>query len=275
MKGLPLRLVLAVTLTLLGVRTAHALTDAEKCEAGKNKVAGKYAACRQKAVSTAIKKGLMAPDYSKCDAKFTDKWGKVETDGAGMCPTNGDVAAAQGFITTHADAVATALAGAGFSTCGNGVIESPEQCDWGTLGGADCNSATSGAQPNGTLDCTIGVCTFDTSGCYTCMGSIVGGACWFLGADGESCDATCAAQGLTYDPATATYAGSGGNLANCVSVLTAVGGLIGPTFGDLPGCSPQLIGCTVSMAMGYGRCTDPTTDGPSAIPGFQRACACQ
>jgi len=46
--------------------------------------------CRMKAESKAAKKGLETPDYSKCDEKFADKWGKAETKAAGQCPTSGD-----------------------------------------------------------------------------------------------------------------------------------------------------------------------------------------
>lgn len=42
-----------------------------------------------KAESKAVKKGE-APDYTKCDEKFADKWTKVETKGEGLCITEGD-----------------------------------------------------------------------------------------------------------------------------------------------------------------------------------------
>ena len=98
-------------LALLWAVPAAALSDADKCEAAKNKEAGKYAFCRQKAEATAIKKGL-PPNYTKCDSKLTDKWGKAETKGGGMCPTNGDLANMQARITTDADAIAACLNGA-------------------------------------------------------------------------------------------------------------------------------------------------------------------
>lgn len=124
------------TLTLLiftAVRT-QALTDAEKCEAAKNKIAGKYAFCRQKAEAKGIKSGS-APDYSQCDAKFGLKWGVAESNGGGMCPTNGDELPMQMCVTAHTERVAAALSG---GTCQAGAL--PEtgqtQCDQGdgTLG---------------------------------------------------------------------------------------------------------------------------------------------
>lgn len=266
-------LVFAMAAVLLGAQTAYSLTDAEKCEAGKNKAAGKYAACRQNAVSTAIKKGVM-PDYAKCDAKFTDKWGKLETAAGGSCETNGDTAAAQSFITDHAEAVAAALAGAGFQTCGNGVIEGAEDCEWGTLGGADCNSATSGALPFGLLDCTPGDCTFDTSACFACSGAIVGGACWYLGVAGANCDTTCAAEGLTYDPATLNYAGSAGTNSNCTAVLDALS--VPAATISLGG--PGGVGCFYCPGCGTDvrwRDTTAPTASASSNASVLRACACK
>jgi Protein of unknown function (DUF1566) len=48
-------------------------------------------------------------------------------------------------------------------TCGNGVVEAPEQCDGTALGGATCGTLGFNAFI-GTLACTAG-CGFDTSGC--------------------------------------------------------------------------------------------------------------
>jgi hypothetical protein len=86
--------------------------------------------------------------------------------------------------------------------CGNDMVESPiEECD----GNAD------GACP--------GICTSDCR----CCEATTGGFCWFLGDADLSCDAVCAAAGKVYDPATETFAGSGGTSANCGAVLQALG----------------------------------------------------
>jgi hypothetical protein len=47
-------------------------------------------------------------------------------------------------------------------TCGNGIVDSGEACDWTNLNGQTC--AEQGFV-GGTLACTPGQCTFDTSGC--------------------------------------------------------------------------------------------------------------
>ncbi|MBX3025283.1 DUF1566 domain-containing protein [bacterium] len=168
---------------------AGAVTPAEKCQAGKLKLAGKYDFCRLKAEAKAAQSGG-APDFSKCDAGFAGKWGKTEAAGGGMCPSNGDQAAIQAFIGEYTDALATALAGGGLpppvqqcndelttcttdldtcetdlvaaELCGNGAIDGGEQCDLGTLNGATC--ATEG-YVGGVLRCGSG-CVFDTSGCW-------------------------------------------------------------------------------------------------------------
>lgn len=110
----------------------------------------------------------------------------------------------------------------------------------------------------------------------TCAGDggvEVGGACWFLGVGGQSCTAVCGANAnfVNYDAATLSYAGSGGNDGNCITVLNA---LLNPdpTFngngvGEHAGCVAYNSG-----ANGF-RYTDATTAGAS-VGGEQRACAC-
>ncbi|MGH7790099.1 MAG: DUF1566 domain-containing protein [Candidatus Binatia bacterium] len=105
---------LAATLLLAG--GAQGLTAAERCEAAKLKEAGKYGFCRLKAEAKAVKTGD-APDYSKCDTKYGSKWPAVESSGGGMCPSNGDQAVIQSFITQHTDDLATALAGGPLPDC--------------------------------------------------------------------------------------------------------------------------------------------------------------
>jgi hypothetical protein len=122
-------------LFMLLASPGHAISDADKCEAAKNKIAGKYAFCRQKAEAKAIRSGSQ-PDYAACDAKYGLKWGIAESNAGGQCPTNGDAGAIQACITAHTDDIAAALNGA---PCGltNGVKETGQgQCDQGagTLG---------------------------------------------------------------------------------------------------------------------------------------------
>jgi hypothetical protein len=50
-------------------------------------------------------------------------------------------------------------------------------------------------------------------------GREVAGRCWYEGAFSKSCDQVCANASRTYDPATESFAGSGGSDANCGMVF--------------------------------------------------------
>jgi Protein of unknown function (DUF1566) len=106
---------------LFWVGPVVAASPADKCEAAKNKLAGKYAFCRQKAVAKAIKTGDPV-DYSKCDSSFALKWAKTETNGGSMCPTNGDLADVQNQITDDTARIASRLGDERFVDNGDGTI---------------------------------------------------------------------------------------------------------------------------------------------------------
>src|SRR6185503_4410915 len=97
----------AVAGALLLGTSAWALTAAGKCAVGELRAAGRYSACRLNAHARAGG----TPVFSKCDAKFSAKWGRVEARGKGHCFSSSDQAAIQAFITQRTDGVATALAG--------------------------------------------------------------------------------------------------------------------------------------------------------------------
>ena len=123
---------LAVVATLLlAGPPVQAVSDADKCEAAKNKVAGKYAFCRQKAEAKAIKTGDPV-DYTKCDASYGTKWASAETNGGGMCPTMGDQAAMQSCITAHTNRVAAALNNTGECEPVTGLPASGQTTAYGT-----------------------------------------------------------------------------------------------------------------------------------------------
>jgi hypothetical protein len=142
-------------------------TNAEKCEAEKLKRTGKYAYCRMRADSKAVKNGT-SPDYTKCEDKIVDKLGSAETKYGVECPTSGDVADIQSQVTGDTDDLGVLLSGGTLPpVCGNGTIEAGEECDFGDLDGETCDSQTASAEPFGTLVCAPGACTFDTSGCLS------------------------------------------------------------------------------------------------------------
>ena len=107
------------------VGTAPALEPAVKCESLKNKTAGKYAACLQKAVAFLVKRPTETVKYNekvaKCNDKFRVKWDKAEVKGEGLCPDEPlDPNSLAGFIAEHSDAVAAALAGPDTNTAVSG-----------------------------------------------------------------------------------------------------------------------------------------------------------
>ena len=149
----------------------------------------------------------------------------------------------------------------------------------------DAHIAHGDARPGETVPGSNGDFAFDDAcvpqpvfDCATVGGAEVGGACWFLGADGQSCTDVCNDTGLSYDQATLTYAGSEGNDANCNGVLDALGvqaaqfrpGVVDATSG---------IGCVFIPRSLFGpyraRGTQPPTSASAASFGAVRACACQ
>jgi Protein of unknown function (DUF1566) len=158
-RGLGLMLLLLLT----KANGAAALSDASKCEASKNKAAGKYAACRLKAEASAIKSGGVA-DYSKCDAKLDLKWTLVEAGAGGACPTTGDVQSIRDFVAGHTDNVAFGLAVGSVSACNPTATSArplrtgQTQCDQG--------NATMGACPGSPVG-QDGAAPFGVSRSYT------------------------------------------------------------------------------------------------------------
>ncbi len=104
----------------------------------------------------------------------------------------------------------------------------------------------------------------------------VGGACWYLGLEGESCDGLCNALGLGYDAATAAYAGSGGTLLQCYAVLDALGETSPPNTDAGDQVCIDALGCVLDAPDDLRvRCTGPATTAGAFDPIGVRACACQ
>lgn len=127
---------------------------------------------------------------------------------------------------------------------------------------------------NGTVTCDAGA-------------AIVGGNCWYFGANNQSCDTVCSTHG-GYNSATESFAGSGGSDGNCVAVLDALGQ-------TQPGCTGTVnrtglaVGCgmdfetadscpTGGSTRNYIRYTSPATNSSASSAGvslfIRRACAC-
>jgi cysteine-rich repeat protein len=105
-----------------------------KCQSKKAKEAGKYAQCKFKASSKAIKKAL-SPDFTKCDTKLSEKWAKIEAKPP--CSTNGDLSSVKADLDACHVTITDALGG----LCGNGSLDPGEECDDGnTVGGDGCSA---------------------------------------------------------------------------------------------------------------------------------------
>jgi len=121
---------------------AHAVSQADKCESSELKTSGKYSSCRLGADSKAVKTAGM-PDYSKCDTKFADKFGKADTSGMGQCPSSATQAQIQSFVTQCTDDVAAALGGAPLPVCQPPPLKTGQTTAYGTGSDGDLQKGAS------------------------------------------------------------------------------------------------------------------------------------
>lgn len=268
---------MAALLLATAAPSQAAATNADKCIAGKMKVAAKYASCRMAVDAKAATTGA-TPDYADCIAKQTSGFAKLEEKYGVDCPTTGDHATVQSDMDEVLDCVATGLSGtpgdcdvAVAQKCGNGVIDAGEVCDQGALSGATCSSETAGVKNLGTLQCGADCLAYDTTSCLKCPATDsadIGGTCWVFGAEGLSCDQACAGAGMLYSPATASL----GNFVNCARNADAVGA--NPSYfqdnnGPFTGTGCAQVGLSL-----YWR-GDAATTSSGTYATARRVCACQ
>lgn len=161
---------------------AHAASDAEKCEASKSKVAGKYYFCREKAEAKAILSGKPV-DYTKCAAKFDEKWDAAENKVPGVCPDNVMTSQMNAYIAGQAAETAAIVSGAlEVPVCGDGAVNVVgEQCDGADLAGETCASL---GFVGGTLSCSL-ACAYDTSACACAFPASGQTSAYGPGSDGD------------------------------------------------------------------------------------------
>jgi len=136
-------MVFVCALAVMGsVTSALALDAALKCESSELKTSGKYSFCRLKADAKAAKSGGM-PDYTKCDATFSDKFGKADTQGMGQCPSSATQLEIQTFITQCTDDVAAALGGAPLPVCQPPPLKTGQTTAYGTGSDGDLQKGAS------------------------------------------------------------------------------------------------------------------------------------
>ncbi len=83
---------------------------APRCWSKPFQLVGKYGSCRLKMDAKAVKKATN-PDYSKCDAKFTNKWVSVASKETESCPAIAGLESAfQAEVVSYTDDIAAMLA---------------------------------------------------------------------------------------------------------------------------------------------------------------------
>lgn len=150
------------------------------------------------------------------------------------------------FVVSRSGTYPTCFAS---SLCGNGVIDSGEQCDSGNLNGGSCSSQ---GFVGGTLSCSSS-CTYNTSQCNNCGNNVINA--------GETCDGT-ALGGASCG----TFACGGGTLAcnstcsgfdktSCVNCPPCDDNNVCDPGEDCNGCPGDCAGGTTSGAVcGNGLC---------------------
>jgi hypothetical protein len=248
-------LAIVAALASLAVSGPASASPETRCEASKNRIAGAYYACRQKAEAASVLK-VEAADFSRCDEKFGEKWDRAEEAGAGACPDAAATEEMRTFLTGQASVAAAVVAGPdGAPSCGDGSINVPgEQCDGTDVGGATCADLGYVA---GALGCNS-ACRLDATSCDCPVGTKrVRGLCWALAGFGDSgelktCDEVCGSVGLTCSEEGVQSVGSAGTDEDCQEIADVVRADYSPHGASFPfdatSCSAPsdgAIGCVV------------------------------
>jgi hypothetical protein len=159
-----MRLLTSALLTAWAVG-ALAAGPSQTCESAKNKDAGKYSYCRQRAEARyAITGNAQAHQRAlgACAASIAGRWRLIETKANGACPSNGDLPAIEAAIDDHTTAIATALAGGALPDCPSNLAT----CE-GVLG--TCEAVL------GTCNAALGSCLAGRQSHYLSTGQTM---CW-------------------------------------------------------------------------------------------------
>ncbi|MBI5504083.1 MAG: DUF1566 domain-containing protein [Deltaproteobacteria bacterium] len=197
-----------------------AATPEQKCEAGKNDAAGKYAACAAKAEKVYVSTGdatKYAALLAKCEAKLIASWSKLEAAAlaaGATCPSAGDQAPIEYFVDACVQSVAAAVGGGPLGpdpvTCNTelGTCNTDLGACTGNLTACDgdltsCNGDLS------TTNADLGTCTGNLG---TCNGSLTDCNAQLAGCNGDldTCSAgTAAADDVLTDKTFSSTAGLG------------------------------------------------------------------
>ena len=285
---------------LLAATAAQAgLTASAKCEALKNKEAGKYAFCLEKAQMKLVKtKGACSTTTTtacyrddecptgetctkdpakynqlvgKCDEKLSTDWGKWETNAGGSCPTTGDEATIQSQLTTNANVTAWKLSGQPrFTDNGDGTItDNQTGLMWEKQVKLDSTQDYANLEDADNYYQWAGYCSSngskycqpDTAAATTCAAGVAG--------DPTGCDECTGGDG------TCTVGGSGATIWDWVNQLNTVnfaghGDWRVPTRGELE----SMIDLTVTTPPAVDTSFQGASCGASCTDVTDPACSC-
>ena len=182
----------AIVLCCLCAGSAAGVTDAQKCEAALEKVAGKFAQCRLKAESRFSITGSvvgMTRAVATCAERLGRTYDTLFARWGGSCPATEPVGRFEAYLRQCTAESAAAAAGGSLSGfCGDGAIRVGEQCDGGDLGGATCSSL---GYAGGMLACTA-ACAYEPSGCTKPAMLVASGqtSCWDADGGATPCTGT-------------------------------------------------------------------------------------
>lgn len=111
------------------------------------------------------------------------------------------------------------------TTCTNGCAAgTTSNCNYtANASGSSSGTCASGYSGACSYSCAAGARTQVSNTCVSsCGGATVGGYCWYTAVEFSSCDTVCASHGGCNLSGTKDYAGSGGNMTNCLAVLNAL-----------------------------------------------------
>jgi len=109
-------------------------------------------------------------------------------------------------------------------------------------------------------------------GACSAGGLSMGGYCWYIGNDNQSCTSVCSTRG-GYNAATKDYAGSAGTSANCQAISMAFFADQIGWWGDDPCTGYTTLGCLQYTGSAF-RCIGGATTEAGSLSGGHRFCAC-
>jgi hypothetical protein len=141
----------------------------DHCRAAKLQAIADYTSCRLHAERKLVLRGDIGrfdAALAACDATLTGDWQGAVDRAARRDTECADaprpLADYRAVISTHTDALSSALAGNTLLLCGNGVVDAGEECDRADLDRSTCASE---GFAGGALSCGVD-CTLDTGACF-------------------------------------------------------------------------------------------------------------